>query len=85
MIHSDLMNILSLCTEPTFTPESSLMDQLEQHTHMLGWIWSAGENQHGFWCEIFTPEEVQVFQGASLEEVLNLALHYTTKKSLHHV
>ena len=77
------MNILSLCTEPTFTPESSLMDQLEQHTHMLGWIWSAGESQNGFWCEIFTPEEVQVFQGSSLEEVLNLALRYTTKRILH--
>ena len=79
MIHSDLMNTLSLCTKPTFAPEAPLMDQLEQYTRSLGWIWSAGENQKGFWCEIFTPQEVQVFQGSSLDQVLHYALHYITK------
>ena len=69
------MNTLSLCTRShTSAPESSLMEQLESHTRIHGWIWSAGENQNGFWCEIFTPTSVQVFQGTSLEEALQIAL-----------
>ena len=83
MIHNDLMNTPSLCTAPDFSPDHSLMDQLELHTRTLGWIWSAGENRQGYWCELFTPKEVQVFQGSSLEQVLHLALHYATKRSVH--
>lgn len=81
VIRGDLMNTPSLCTASHCYPDDSLMDQLELHTRTLGWIWSAGENLHGYWCELFTPKEVQVFQGSSLEQVLNLALHNTTKMS----
>ena len=85
MIHSDLMNTLSLCTAPNSNPEPPLMEQLDLHTHARGWIWSAGENKQGFWCEIFTPTEVRLFQGVSFDEVLDLALRYTTKNSTVHV
>ena len=52
------------------------MEQLEQHTLALGWIWSAGEHQQGFWCELFTPKETLLFEGISLMETLLLALRY---------
>ena len=86
MIHSDPMNQLSICTQnPHLALEYPLMDQLEQHTRFLGWIWSAGEDQKGFWCEIFTPKEVRLFQAISLEQVLQLALSYTTRETALHL
>lgn len=82
MIHSDLMNTLSLCTHtPNPFQESSIMEQLEQHTLALGWIWSAGEHQQGFWCEIFTPKETLLFEGMSLMEALLLALKYIQRSA----
>ena len=71
------MNTLSLCTQiPNPSQESSIMERLEQHTLALGWIWSAGEYQQGFWCEIFTPGEILLFEGTSLQETLLLALKH---------
>ncbi len=82
VIHSDPMNTLSLCTHtPSISQESSIMDLLERHTLALGWIWSAGERAQGFWCEIFTPKEVLLFEGSSLKEALLLALEYTKKET----
>tara|TARA_B100000683_G_C12312582_1_gene482990 strand:+ start:410 stop:640 length:231 start_codon:yes stop_codon:yes gene_type:complete len=76
------MKTLSLCTyEPALSSEYSIMDLMEQHTLMRGWIWSAGEHQQGFWCEIFTPKETLMFEGSSLTEALHLALKYMKRMS----
>lgn len=77
MIHSDPMSTLSLCTSATISiSESSIMEELEQYIYLLGWIWSAGEDQHGHWCELFTPEETKLFRECSLRKVLECAVQY---------
>ena len=83
MIHSDPMNPISLHT-PTeaTTPEASMMEELAKNILILGWIWSAGEDQYGHWCELYTPQENMLFRGSSLQHVLSLALQYTQTRTL---
>ena len=73
MIHKKPMHVVSLYTESESAYDGLLatLDDIAQH---MGWIWSAGEDQEGFWCELFTMKECAIIRGESLVHVLKQML-----------
>ena len=69
------MNIVSLYTEPESSYDG-LLATLDDITLHMGWIWSAGEDNDGFWCELFTMKECALFRGESLIHVLKQVIEH---------
>ena|GEM_PF-3700321 len=70
------MNSLSLYSENFCLESAELRNQLDEKTSKLGWIWGSGEDPTGFWCEIYTPQEIKLVRSDNLLKVLRRAILY---------
>lgn len=69
------MNLISIHTQNN-TTDDSLLNDLHTLSQKMGWIWSAGQDQDGFWCELFTVQEYAIIRGETLFSVLRKMMEH---------